>query len=153
MISINQLQNETKCHNINFVTPEHVSPQVVEAIAMAAEEGLRVPIVYNTSSYDSMKSLELMDGLVDIYMPDFKFWTRETSQRLCKARDYPDVARLVIKVRVEHAMHAVTWHLCSMSKIAETLRRADICRNTTEQGGFPFKCFLLALYFIAKIHF
>ena len=67
-----KLQNETKCHNINFVTPEHVVPQVIESIALAVEGGLRVPIVYNTSSYDSLRSLELLDGLVDIYMPDFK---------------------------------------------------------------------------------
>ena len=60
--------------------------QVVEAIAMAVERGLRVPIVYNTSSYDALSSLELMEGLVDIYMPDFKFWTAATSERLCKAR-------------------------------------------------------------------
>ena len=67
-----KLQNETKCHNINFVTPEHVVPQVIEAIAEAVEAGLNIPIVYNTSSYDSMRSLALLDGLVDIYMPDFK---------------------------------------------------------------------------------
>ena len=81
-----KLQNETKCHNSNFVTPEHVVPQVIEAIAVAVEKGLSVPIVYNTSSYDSVRSLELLDGLVDIYMPDFKFWTSETSRRLCKAK-------------------------------------------------------------------
>ena len=60
--------------------------QVVEAIAVAVERGLRVPIVYNTSSYDALSSLGLMEGLVDIYMPDFKFWTAATSERLCKAR-------------------------------------------------------------------
>lgn len=91
-----KLQNETKCHNINFVTPEHVVPQVIEAIALAVEGGLRVPIVYNTSGYDSLRSLELLDGLVDIYMPDFKFWSGDTSARLCKARDYPEVTRRVI---------------------------------------------------------
>lgn len=88
-----KLQNETHCHNINFVTPEHVAPQVVEAIALAVEGGLKVPLIYNTSSYDSLRSLQLMDGLIDVYLPDFKFWSPETSQRLCKARDYPDVAR------------------------------------------------------------
>lgn len=88
-----KLQNEKKCHNVNFVTPEHVVPQVIEAIALAVEGGLRVPIVYNTSSYDSLRSLELLDGLVDIYMPDFKFWREDTSARLCKARDYPSVTR------------------------------------------------------------
>ena len=91
-----KLQNETKCHNINFVTPEHVVPQVIEAIALAAEGGLHIPIVYNSSSYDSLRSLQLMDGLVDIYMPDFKFWSAETSARLCKARDYPEVTRAAI---------------------------------------------------------
>lgn len=60
------------CHNINFVTPEHVAPQVVEAIAEAVPRGLRLPIVYNTSAYDALASLELLDGLVDVYMPDFK---------------------------------------------------------------------------------
>ena len=55
-----------------FQTPEHVVPQVVEAIAVAVENGLKIPIVYNTSSYDSLRSLQLLDGLVDVYMPDFK---------------------------------------------------------------------------------
>ena len=85
------------CHNINFVTPEHVVPQVVEALAVAIPRGLRVPIVYNTSAYDSLASLRLMEGLVDIYMPDFKFWHRETARVLCKAKDYPVVARAAIK--------------------------------------------------------
>ncbi len=84
------------CHNINFVTPEHVAPQVVEAIAVAVPRGLRVPIVYNTSAYDSMASLQLMDGLVDIYMPDFKFWSSQTARRLARAKDYPEVARRAI---------------------------------------------------------
>ena len=85
------------CHNINFVTPEHVAPQVVEAIAIAIPRGLRLPIVYNTSAYDSLASLELMDGLVDIYMPDFKFWHRESARVLCKAKDYPKVARAAVR--------------------------------------------------------
>ena len=84
------------CHNINFVTPEHVAPQVVEAIAEAVAAGLRIPIVYNTSAYDALASLQLMDGLVDIYMPDFKFWDPDTARRLARARDYPGVARAAI---------------------------------------------------------
>jgi putative pyruvate formate lyase activating enzyme len=84
------------CHNINFVTPEHVAPQVVEAIASAVPRGLRVPIVYNTSAYDAVASLRLLDGLVDIYMPDFKFWHPETAKRLAKAKDYPERAREAI---------------------------------------------------------
>jgi len=73
------------CHNINFVTPEHVVPQVIEAIGEAIPHGLCVPIVYNTSAYDSLESLKLLDGIVDIYMPDFKFWESDTAKRLCKA--------------------------------------------------------------------
>lgn len=84
------------CHNINFVTPEHVAPQVIEAIAAAVPAGLRVPIVYNTSAYDALASLRLLDGLIDIYMPDFKFWHRESARRLVKAKDYPQRAREAI---------------------------------------------------------
>ena len=85
------------CHNINFVTPEHVAPQVVEAIEVAVRRGLSLPIVYNTSSYDAISSLRLFDGLVDIYLPDFKFWKGETAKRLAKAKDYPERAREAIR--------------------------------------------------------
>ncbi|MBI4559750.1 MAG: radical SAM protein [Candidatus Hydrogenedentes bacterium] len=84
------------CHNINFVTPEHVVPQVIEAIVAAIPLGLNLPIVYNTSSYDSLESLRLLDGLIDIYMPDFKFWHSESAKRLSKAKDYPERAREAI---------------------------------------------------------
>ena len=85
------------CHNINFVTPEHVVPQVLEALPYAIERGLRLPIVYNTSAYDSLHSLRLMDGVVDIYMPDFKYWDAKKSSHTLKALDYPDVARAAIR--------------------------------------------------------
>ncbi len=84
------------CHNVNLVTPEHVVPQVVEALALAIERGLRLPVVYNTSAYDAVSSLELLDGLVDVYMPDFKLWEPETAHRLLGARDYPACARAAI---------------------------------------------------------
>jgi putative pyruvate formate lyase activating enzyme len=82
-----------QCHNINFVTPEHVVPQMLEALQTAIERGLRLPIVYNTSAYDSLDSLKLLDGIIDIYMPDFKFWHPDLAQRYVRARDYPEVAR------------------------------------------------------------
>ncbi|MFA0774116.1 MAG: hypothetical protein KEFWMYNX_002151 [Candidatus Fervidibacter sp.] len=85
------------CHNINFVTPEHVVPQIMEAIPIAIEKGLRLPIVYNTSAYDSLESLQLMEGIVDIYMPDFKYWDAAKAKRYLKAEDYPEVARRTIK--------------------------------------------------------
>jgi putative pyruvate formate lyase activating enzyme len=81
------------CHNINLVTPEHVVPQVTEAIVQAVMCGLHLPVVYNTSAYDSVDSLRLLDGLIDIYMPDFKYWEPETARRLSKAGDYPERAR------------------------------------------------------------
>lgn len=91
-----ELQNEG-CHNINLVTPTHVVPQILRAIDLACEMGLNIPIVYNSSGYDSMETLELLDGVIDIYMPDFKFWTPESSEMACNAPDYPEIARAAIK--------------------------------------------------------
>ncbi len=88
---------ERGCHNINFVTPEHVVPQLLEALLIAVKNGLHLPIVYNTSAYDSMHSLKLLDGIVDIYMPDFKFWTPEIAFKYTTARNYPETARKAIK--------------------------------------------------------
>lgn len=92
---------EIGCHNINLVTPEHVVPQVVEAIYYAVQRGLRIPIVYNTSSYDSEESIQIMKDIVDIYMPDFKLWDPEKSWKYLGVRDYPDVARKIIKLMHE----------------------------------------------------
>ncbi len=85
------------CHNINFVTPEHVVPQMLEGVLVAVESGLRLPIVYNTSAYDSLETLQLLDGIVDIYMPDFKMWDDKVALKYLKARDYPAVARQALK--------------------------------------------------------
>jgi putative pyruvate formate lyase activating enzyme len=92
-----KLQDVGNVHNINFVTPEHVVPQVALAILTARDMGLKVPIVYNTSSFDSLDSLALMDGLVDIYLPDFKVWESSSSKRLLKADNYAEVARESVK--------------------------------------------------------
>lgn len=88
---------EKGCHNINWVTPEHVVPQIIEALPHAIEMGLSLPIVYNTSSYDSLESIKLMEGIVDIYMPDFKFFTPELAKFYLTAEDYPEVAMGAIK--------------------------------------------------------
>ncbi len=87
---------ERGCHNINLVTPEHVVPQVLEALPHAIGAGLRLPIVYNSSGYDTLHSLRLLDGIVDIYMPDFKVWDPATAARWLGAKDYPAVARAAI---------------------------------------------------------
>ncbi|KAI0549105.1 hypothetical protein F4679DRAFT_584899 [Xylaria curta] len=102
-----KLQHVGNVHNINLVTPEHIVPQVALSILHARTLGLKVPIVYNTSAFDSLASLELLDGLVDIYMPDFKVWTQKTSRRLLKADDYAAAARESVR-----AMHAQVGDLC-----------------------------------------
>jgi putative pyruvate formate lyase activating enzyme len=84
------------CHNINFVTPEHVVPEILEALLPAIEQGLRLPLVYNTGGYDSLESLELLNGVVDIYMPDFKLWNAETARRYLKVPNYAEAARRAI---------------------------------------------------------
>jgi putative pyruvate formate lyase activating enzyme len=85
------------CHNINWVTPEHVVPQILEALPLAVDAGLRLPTVYNTSAYDSPESLALMDGVVDVYMPDFKLWSPELARRYLAKRDYAEVARYSLR--------------------------------------------------------
>ncbi|KAI0571885.1 Radical-SAM multi-domain protein [Pyrenophora tritici-repentis] len=102
-----KLQDVGRVHNINLVTPEHVVPQVALALLHARELGLRLPIIYNTSSFDSLESLELLDGLIDIYMPDFKVWSNTSSKRLLKADNYTEVAMEIIK-----AMHKQVGDLC-----------------------------------------
>jgi putative pyruvate formate lyase activating enzyme len=116
------------CHNINFVTPEHVVPQIVEAVAEAVDAGLRLPIVYNTSAYDALESLALMDGIVDIYMPDFKYWSNDASHRYMKAADYPDAARAAIK-----AMHDQVGPL--MIDEEGLARRGLLIRHLVMPGG------------------
>jgi len=85
------------CHNINLVTPTHVVPHIIEALSLAIDSGLNIPIVYNSSGYENVETLKLLDGLVDIYMPDFKFWNTTTSHLYTNAPDYPQVARVAIK--------------------------------------------------------
>jgi putative pyruvate formate lyase activating enzyme len=85
------------CHNINFVTPSHVAPQILEGLIIAAENGLRVPLVYNTGGYDRIETLKILDGVFDIYMPDFKFWNEKCSDRFCAAPDYSKRAAEAVK--------------------------------------------------------
>ena len=85
------------CHNINFVSPSHVVAQILAAVAIAAQAGLRLPLVYNTGGYDSLVALQLLDGVVDIYMPDMKYADARPALRLSKARNYPEVNRAAVK--------------------------------------------------------
>ncbi len=85
------------CHNINLVTPSHAVPQIMEALPEAISRGLDLPIVYNTGSFDSLETLRLLDGIVDIYMPDFKYWHETPSKHYLNAPKYCEVARSAIR--------------------------------------------------------
>jgi putative pyruvate formate lyase activating enzyme len=84
------------CHNINFVTPSHVVPQILQALIIGVENGLTIPLVYNSGGYDHVSTLKELDGIIDIYMPDFKFWDPEMTRETCLAQDYPEIARHAI---------------------------------------------------------
>jgi putative pyruvate formate lyase activating enzyme len=98
------------CHNINFVSPSHVVAQILAALPMAIEGGLRVPLVYNTGGYDSVETLRLLDGVFDIYMPDLKFMGGEVSHHYCRARDYPEKVRAAIREMYRQAGDLVLDH-------------------------------------------
>jgi len=100
------LQDELGCHNINFVSPSHFVPQLVRAVLEAVPMGLRVPLVYNTSGYDSVSSLRELDGIVDVYLPDLRYASDKWARKLSNAPDYVARARQAIK-----EMHRQVGHL------------------------------------------
>ena len=85
------------CHNINFVTPTHYVPQILKALPVAIEKGLKVPLVYNTGGYDSVETLKLLEGVFDIYMPDFKYAESKVAEEYSQTSDYPEMAKLALK--------------------------------------------------------
>jgi putative pyruvate formate lyase activating enzyme len=85
------------CHNINLVSPTHFTPQIVEAVVLAVEQGLQIPIVYNCSGYESVKTLQWLDGIIDIYMPDLKYSNSEHARQYSGVKNYWDVARPALK--------------------------------------------------------
>lgn len=88
---------EMGCHNINLVSPSHVVPQILAALALAVQGGLHLPLVYNSGGYDSLETLKLLDGIVDIYMPDMKFTNGGRAKKYSRAQDYPQVNRTAVK--------------------------------------------------------
>lgn len=88
---------ERGCHNIGFVSPTHFAPQMARAILIAAEQGLKLPIVYNTNAYDSVEVLRLLDGIVDVYLPDLKYADSQAGFEFSKVRGYTEYARSAIK--------------------------------------------------------
>jgi putative pyruvate formate lyase activating enzyme len=91
-----ELQN-LGCHNLNLVTPSPQVPQIVKALFIAREQGLKIPVVYNTNAYDSLETLKLLEGLVDIYMPDLKYGDNETAERYSGIRNYVEVMKQAVK--------------------------------------------------------
>lgn len=85
------------CHNINLVSPTHVVPQILEAFEMAVKSGLQLPLVYNSGGYDSIETLRLLDGIVDIYMPDMKYSDEKNAEKLSGVENYPSINRAAVK--------------------------------------------------------
>ncbi len=115
------------CENVNFVTPTHYAPQMAEVVNLAIDRGLRVPVVYNCGGYESVETLRLLDGAVDIYMPDFKFWNTDSARRYADAPDYPERAREAL---VE--MHRQVGDLVMENEIA---RRGLLVRHLVMPGA------------------
>ncbi|HLG20329.1 MAG TPA: radical SAM protein [Bdellovibrionota bacterium] len=88
---------ERGCHNVSFVNPSHVVPQIVEALAVAAEKALRVPIVYQTCAFDSEESLAVLDGLVDVYVPEFRFWDDPVARKYTSILNYGEITRRAVQ--------------------------------------------------------
>jgi putative pyruvate formate lyase activating enzyme len=119
---------EVGCHNINLVTPTHYAPQIVASLPEAINMGLRLPIVYNCSGYESIEVIQLLQGIVDIYMPDAKYMDEEYSKRFSNAPDYPEVIKKVLK-----EMHRQVGDLATNSiGIAE---RGLLIRHLVMPGG------------------
>jgi putative pyruvate formate lyase activating enzyme len=124
------LQNQG-CHNINFVTPSHVVPQILAALEVAVEHGLNVPLVFNSGGYDCPTTLKLLDGIFDIYMPDFKFWESQVAESSCQAGDYPEVARKALAEMHRQVGHAIY----SPKNISLQLRQRHVSIQTLRPGA------------------
>ena len=85
------------CENINFVTPTHFTPNIMKSISIARAGGLQLPIVYNCGGYESLETLRLLEGFIDIYMPDLKYMNADIARRLSNAKDYPGIAKAALK--------------------------------------------------------
>lgn len=85
------------CHNINLVSPTHFIPNIISALVIAAEKGLKIPLVYNTNGYEKVETMELLDGIVDIYLPDIKYTDNDTAVRLSNAPKYFDYNKTALK--------------------------------------------------------
>ena len=102
------LQNELSCHNINFVSPSHFVPQILKALMLAVPMGLKIPLVYNTSGYDSVETIKVLDGIIDIYLPDLRYASDKIAKRFSQVTDYVEHDRDVIKEMYRQVGNLVT---------------------------------------------
>lgn len=103
-----ELQDKN-ANNINLVTPGHYVPHIVKSLERAKKQGLKIPVVYNTSSYENLDTIKMMEGLVDVYLPDFKYWNPEIASRYSKAPDYPEIAKKTIAEMVRQQPEPVFY--------------------------------------------
>lgn len=107
---------EQGANNINLVTPTHFLPQIAESLESARKQGLKLPIVYNTSGYERVETLKYLEGMVDIYLPDFKYWKKETAEKYSAAPDYPETARAALEEMVRQVPEPVFGQRGTMQK-------------------------------------
>jgi putative pyruvate formate lyase activating enzyme len=143
------------CHNINFVSPTHVVPQILEALEIAAESGLSVPLVYNSGGYDAVETLKLLDGIFDIYMPDMKYSDAQNAHRFSGIDDYPRVNRAAVKemhrqvgdLKIDNQGVAMCGllvrHLVLPDELAGT---AEVCRFLSQEISVDTYLNLMAQY-------
>jgi putative pyruvate formate lyase activating enzyme len=126
------------CHNINFVTPSHVVPQILEALIIAFGKGLNIPLVYNCSSYENPPTLKLLAGIIDIYMPDFKFWLPASAEKYADAPNYPEVAKKSVRIMHQQVGDLVLdgRGLASKGMIIRHLMMPEAVEETRQILGF-----------------
>ena len=150
-----ELQQEG-CHNVNFVTPTHNIPQILMAVVLAVEKGLKIPLVYNSSGYDSVETLRLLEGIFDIYMPDARYFDSQTASRFSQAKDYPAINQAAIK-EMRHQVGVVKFspdeiiekgllirHLVLPNKLSGT---AEIMAFIARELGTDTHISLMSQYF------
>jgi len=149
---------EQGCPTAGFVSPTHFSPQLFEALGLAAERGFTLPLIYNTNGYDSIELLSLLDGLVDIYLPDFKYWREENGRIYSDSPDYPETAmnsiremyRQVGKLRLNSGGTAVKGLLTRLLVLPEGLSGTeDVLRFIARELGTDVFISLMSQYFPA----
>jgi putative pyruvate formate lyase activating enzyme len=123
------------CHNINFVTPSHVVAQILEALEPAIADGLRAPLVYNTGGYDAIETLRLLDGVVDIYMPDLKCMDREVARTYLNAEDYPEIAKAAIREMHRQVGDLKVGQIANLSNPSHPPRPSQLSHPTIALRG------------------